>query len=82
MSIIKVNNIHTTDSVKVMSNGNFVHQNHSSISGTTTITSGSNSLLVGPTTLNTLTVNGSLNVVDSITISTGDLTITGHMRMI
>jgi len=70
------------NTLNIMSDGNFVHQNHSTISGTTTIPSGSNSLLVGPTTLHTLTVNGSLNVVDSITISTGDLTITGHMRMI
>ena len=49
---------------------------------TVTIPSNLNSLLVGPVILPTLTVNGNLNVVDSITISTGDFTITGRVRMI
>ena len=78
MSVIKVNNIHTTDSVKVMSDGNFVHQNHSTISGTTTIPSGSNSLLVGPTTIATLTVNGNLNVIQSLNV-TNELNIVGSI---
>ena len=52
------------NTLNIMSDGNFVHQNHSTISGTTTIPSGSNSLLVGPTTIATLTVNGlKLNMV-------------------
>lgn len=62
------------NTLNIMSDGNFVHQNHSTISGTTTIPSGSNSLLVGPTTLSSITVNGNLNVIGEIDI-TNTLTI-------
>ena len=81
MSIIKVNNIHTTDSVKVMSNGSMQHQNKTTITETITIPSGSNGLMAGPVTIPTLVVNGNLNVVDSLTVSSGNLTITGHLRI-
>ena len=81
MSIIKVNNIHTTDSVKVMTNGSMQHQNKTTITETITIPSGSNGLMAGPVTIPTLVVNGNLNVVDSLTVSSGNLTITGHLRI-
>ena len=35
----------------------------------------------GPITIHTLTVAGNLNVIDSLTVSAGDLTITGHLRI-
>ena len=66
------------NTLNIMSDGNFVHQNHSTISGTTTIPSGSNSLLVGPTTIATLTVNGNLNVIQSLKVTT-ELNIVGSI---
>ena len=64
MSIIKVNNIHTTDSVKVMSNGSMQHQNKTTITETITIPSGSNGLMAGPVTINgVLTIDGNYVVV-------------------
>tara|TARA_B100001939_G_scaffold347970_1_gene371675 strand:+ start:2590 stop:2847 length:258 start_codon:yes stop_codon:yes gene_type:complete len=66
------------NTLNIMSDGNFVHQNHSTISGTTTIPSGSNSLLVGPTTIATLTVNGNLNVIQSLNV-TNELNIVGSI---
>ncbi len=71
----------TDNTLKVMSDGSMQHHNKTTITETITIPSGSNSLFVGPVTIPTLTVNGNLNIVDTLTVSTGDLTITGHMRI-
>ena len=38
-------------------------------------------IVAGPVTIPTLVVNGNLNVVDSLTVSTGNLTIAGHLRI-
>ena len=46
-----------------------------------TIPSTKSALMVGPVTINSLTVQGNLNVVDSLTVSTGNLTLTGHLRI-
>jgi len=57
-------------------------QVNDTIAADLTIPQFKSAMIVGPVTVDNITVNGNLNVVDSITISTGDLTITGHMRMI
>ena len=46
-----------------------------------TIPSAKSALMVGPVTINSLTVEGNLNVIDSLTVSTGNLTLTGHLRI-
>ena len=46
-----------------------------------TIPSAKSALMVGPVTINSLTVEGNLNVIDSLTVSTGNLTIAGHLRI-
>ena len=46
-----------------------------------TIPSAKSALMVGPVTINSLTVKGNLNVIDSLTVSTGNLTLTGHLRI-
>lgn len=48
-----------------------------------TIPEGKNTMIVGPVTMPDLTVQGNLNVVDSLTI-TGTLTVsnTGHLRIV
>ena len=56
-------------------------QNHETTTGIITIPAAKNALLTGPITIHTLTVAGNLNVIDSLTVSTGDLTITGHLRI-
>ena len=71
----------TDNTHKVMSNGSMQHQNKTTIAETITIPSGSNGLMAGPVTIPTLVVNGNLNVVDSLTVSTGNLTIAGHLRI-
>ena len=69
------------NTLTVMSNGSMQHQNKTTITETITIPSGSNGLMAGPVTIPTLIVNGNLNVVDSLTVSTGNLTIAGHLRI-
>jgi len=69
------------NTLTVMSNGSMQHQNKTTITETITIPSGSNGLMAGPVTIPTLVVNGNLNVVDSLTVSSGNLTITGHLRI-
>ena len=83
MSTLFVDSIknQTDSTLTVMSNGSMQHQNKSTITGTVTIPTGSNGLMAGPVTIPTLVVNGNLNVVDSLTVSTGNLTITGHLRI-
>ena len=56
-------------------------QNNATVTGTVTIPALKNAMLAGPISIHTLTVAGNLNVVDSLTVSTGDLTITGHLRI-
>ena len=56
-------------------------QNDATVTGTVTIPASKNAMLAGPISIHTLTVAGNLNVVDSLTVSTGDLTITGHLRI-
>ena len=70
MSTLTVN---TVDSKKFQMN--------ETTSDDVTIPSAKSALMVGPVTINSLTVNGNLNVVDSLTVSTGNLTITGHLRI-
>ena len=56
-------------------------RNKQTYTETITIPSDANALLAGPVTISTLVVNGNLNVVDSLTVSTGNLTIAGHLRI-
>ena len=83
MSTLFVDSIknQTDSTLTVMSNGSMQHQNKTTITETITIPSGSNGLMAGPVTIPTLVVNGNLNVVDSLTVSTGNLTIAGHLRI-
>ena len=70
MSTLTVN---TVDSKKFQMN--------ETTSDDVTIPSAKSALIVGPVTINSLTVEGNLNVVDSLTVSTGNLTLTGHLRI-
>jgi len=70
MSTLTVN---TVDSKKFQMN--------ETTSDDVTIPSAKSSLMVGPVTINSLTVKGNLNVIDSLTVSTGNLTIAGHLRI-
>ena len=65
--------VNTVDSKKFQMN--------ETTSDNVTIPSAKSALMVGPVTINSLTVNGNLNVIDSLTVSTGNLTITGHLRI-
>lgn len=46
-----------------------------------TIPLAKSALMVGPVAINSLTVEGNLNVIDSLTVSTGNLILTGHLRI-
>ena len=70
MSTLTVN---TVDSKKFQMN--------ETTSDDVTIPSAKSALIVGPVTINSLTVEGNLNVVDSLTVSTGNLILTGHLRI-
>ena len=70
MSTLTVN---TVDSKKFQMN--------ETTSDDVTIPSAKSALIVGPVTINSLTVKGNLNVIDSLTVSTGNLTIAGHLRI-
>ena len=70
MSTLTVN---TVDSKKFQMN--------ETTSDNVTIPSAKSALMVGPVAINSLTVEGNLNVVDSLTVSTGNLTIAGHLRI-
>ena len=70
MSTLTVN---TLDSKKLQTN--------ETTSDDVTVPSSKSALIVGPVTINSLTVEGNLNVVDSLTVSTGNLTISGHLRI-
>ena len=70
MSTLTVN---TVDSKKFQMN--------ETTSDDVTIPSAKSALMVGPVTINSLTVKGNLNVIDSLTVSTGNLTIAGHLRI-
>ena len=65
MSTLTVN---TVDSKKFQMN--------ETTSDNVTIPSTKSALMVGPVTINSLTVEGNLNVVDTLTVSSGNLTIT------
>ena len=70
MSTLTVN---TLDSKKLQTN--------ETTSDVVTVPSSKSALIVGPVTINSLTVEGNLNVLDSLTVSTGNLTISGHLRI-
>ena len=70
MSTLTVN---TLDSKKLQTN--------ETTSDDVTVPSSKSALIVGPVTINSLTVEGNLNVVDSLTVSTGNLTIAGRLRI-
>ena len=70
MSTLTVN---TVDSKKFQMN--------ETTSDDVTIPSAKSALMVGPVTINSLIVEGNLNVIDTLTVSTGNLTITGHLRI-
>jgi len=70
MSTLTVN---TLDSKKLQTN--------ETTSDDVTVPSSKSALIVGPVTINSLTVEGNLNVLDSLTVSTGNLTISGHLRI-
>ena len=70
MSTLTVN---TLDSKKLQTN--------ETTSDDVTVPSSKSALIVGPVTINSLTVEGNLNVVDTLTVSSGNLTITGHLRI-
>ena len=70
MSTLTVN---TLDSKKLQTN--------ETTSDDVTVPSFKSALIVGPVTINSLTVEGNLNVLDSLTVSTGNLTISGHLRI-
>tara|TARA_B100001029_G_C15063887_1_gene461512 strand:- start:6845 stop:7060 length:216 start_codon:yes stop_codon:yes gene_type:complete len=70
MSTLTVN---TVDSKKFQMN--------ETTSDDVTIPSAKSALMVGPVTINSLTVKGNLNVIDTLTVSTGNLTITGYLRI-
>ena len=70
MSTLTVN---TVDSKKFQMN--------ETTSDNVTIPSAKSALMVGPVTINSLIVEGNLNVIDTLTVSTGNLTITGHLRI-
>lgn len=65
--------VNTVDSKKFQMN--------ETTSDNVTIPSAKSALMVGPVTINSLTVKGNLNVIDTLTVSTGNLTITGHLRI-
>ena len=56
--------------------------NSNSITNTVTLNTSENGLMIGPVSVHTLTVNGNLKVIDSLTVSTGNLTIAGRLRII
>ena len=70
MSTLSVN---TVDSKKFQIN--------ETTSDDVTIPSAKSAFMVGPVAINSLTVEGNLNVIDTLTVSTGNLTITGHLRI-
>ena len=70
MSTLTVN---TVDSKKFQMN--------ETTSDNVTIPSTKSALMVGPVTINSLTVECNLSVVDTLTVSSGNLTITGHLRI-
>ena len=47
-----------------------------------TLAANYNASLEGPVSMNSLTVNGNLRVTESLTVSTGNLTIAGRLRII
>ena len=62
-------------------------RNKQTYTETITIPSDANALLAGPVTISTLVVNGNLNVEeslatgDTLTVTTGNLTIEGNLRI-
>jgi len=47
-----------------------------------TLAANYNASLIGPVSMNSLTVNGNLRVTESLTVSTGNLTIAGDLRIV
>ena len=62
---------------------NIMYQGKTSISGSHTLDAGESAMMVGPTTVVNLTVNGTLSVLDKLT-HTGALTIgsNGKLRIV
>ena len=83
MSLLKVTN---TKAIENVSGENYHHGamfvNSNSIANTVTLNTTENGLMIGPVSVHTLTVNGNLKVIDSLTVSTGNLTIAGRLRII
>ena len=83
MSLLKVTN---TKAIENVNGENYHHGvmfvNSNNITNTVTLNTNENGFMVGPVSVHTLTVNGNLRVMDSLTVSTGNLTITGILRII
>tara|TARA_Y100000114_G_C11698320_1_gene297153 strand:- start:706 stop:957 length:252 start_codon:yes stop_codon:yes gene_type:complete len=83
MSLLKVTD---TKAIENVNGENYHHGamfvNSNSITNTVTLNTSENGLMIGPVSVHTLTVNGNLKVIDSLTVSTGNLTITGRLRII
>ena len=83
MSLLKVVN---TKAIENVNGENYHHGamfvNSNSITNTVTLNTSENGLMIGPVSVHTLTVNGNLKVIDSLTVSTGNLTIAGRLRII
>ena len=83
MSLLKVTN---TKAIENVNGENYHHGamfiNSNSITNTVTLNTSENGLMIGPVSVHTLTVNGNLKVIDSLTVSTRNLTITGRVRII
>ena len=83
MSLLKVTD---TKAIENVNGENYHHGamfvNSNSITNTVTLNTSENGLMIGPVSVQTLTVNGNLKVIDSLTVSTGNLTITGRLRII
>ena len=83
MSLLKVINKKAIENV----NGENYHHgamfvNSNNFTNTVTLNTNENGFMVGPVSVHTLTVNGNLKVIDSLTVSTGNLTIAGRLRII
>ena len=84
MSLLKVVNTKAIENVNGLNyhHGAMFVNSNSIITNTVTLNTNENGLIIGPVSVHTLTVNGNLKVIDSLTVSTGNLTIAGILRII